>query len=1189
LQSLGTGRGAIAARLVNGQGAIAALRTGLNVSIFSAPDMGSLRDLIESTIPATLKIDASDAEMPVPMYLDRWDKYGFRFYYCPLWKPEGVASYDPAQDFQFAHDSQHSGIVQWVAPVNEPLADGLLDFNSNAWVLQSSRNQHLPFGVNIGFGDSLGFLRMRLAADLAPNAPGYVGNWYGATNFGGGPTIAWSSDEAQDIILGQLKPLVQRLTSEDSVVNWLEPHEEMGRGITERLDDHGPVARRNFDQFLKETYGTPEAVATRWSEPGAFHRWADVPFPEVATFCGWDKDAIDLQGEWKVSYDASYGADSAQPGLDDSNWGTLEAPGDALVTYLPRKPAVFRRHIVIDSAWREAHRKVWLYCFDLNNTHPEGPTNNVLVFVNGRAISENPPRKTESHWATLEVSDALVDGANLITICLPQALLAYRVYLSGTAPASYPALGPRLNAMWADFTDWTAWSRGRAVRRGMQMIRQVDPDRPITLMTPDADMAPVRRAAQEYGGIVHDTGGMAGGWNDIQPVMAQSLGLATDCEPGSCAVDLDDFKRFMGRWETEGTNGVDYFQHLGQLEWKPAIKIYFTQTQNLWHLIGKYHEAPAELAVMDSDRVDRLMGFPWDWNQPVPNLVDDIRLWPILGRLAKEFPCGGVLEQDFRNGNADKFRIILDSGTTVLDPDVVEAIGEWVRRGGIFITNQQTGRHTSAIADAWPISKLTGYAVIGFDQLAPNGNGESPALRPLHAVAGQSVFDPSGPEWPSRSAGLSLKKTAPECQDLLQWEDGSIAAGMRKLGKGMVINLGSYSTGLADQVLMWLKVPRVPIVSSDPAVRARHFVSNNGLYDVWSFWNEKDSPTTVSFTFRGGYKPASCRDVITGTEVPLDADANGVRLSNIAFSPWETHAYLSPREQLDRAAADWFALQRGWWSGTEDPGKPVPVYHSRVCLDLTDDWACKLVPGDFVGTPPEDRSLAEPSLDDSAWPRVPFEIFNATANADCRHAFLRRTFTVPTEWKNGEVRLFARVSGEGSFREYLDGNPFFPASVNDDCGGVLKPGTRHCLVVESWGDTLPTGPSTPVFLSYRPNPIATKTLDNWAYAPDRLRFGAPHPLPVTTPSGGALRTVVNVPASDAGRSVFLHVDANCDDLIVNGHSSRGGYSNVYSYYDANVTPWITFGARNTIVATFQGASKIANPRFEYYDKLQYPP
>jgi hypothetical protein len=421
----------------------------------------------------------------------------------------------------------------------------------------------------------------------------------------------------------------------------------------------------------------------------------------------------------------------------------------------------------------------------------------------------------------------------------------------------------------------------------------------------------------------------------------------------------------------------------------------------------------------------------------------------------------------------------------------------------------------------------------------------------------------------------------------LQWDDGSIAAGLRPLGQGMVIDLGSNSDELPAQVLKWLKLPRMLIHPSDPAITARHFVSNNGIYDVWAAWNTTGAPITATLSFREGLRPASCRDVNTGAAVPVDSDASGARISNIVFGPWETHVYLSPRRQLDLAAADWFTLQRGWWSGTADPGKPVPAYHSRFCVDLTDDWACKLVPGPVHGAPPEDVSMADPALDDSGWPRVRPGIFNLPDNSDCRHAFFRKTFTVPADWAHGLVRLFARVEGQGSFREYLDGRPYRPTAPDDEAGGAFKPGSKHCLVVESWSNDLPTGPATPFFLSYRPDPVATQDLSTWAFAADRLKFDAPAALPRTTPSGGAVRTVVTIDPKYAGRSVFVHVGAGCDLVIVNGHATPGN-PNFYKYADVNATPWVKFGAENTIVAVFHDPRQLAEARLEFYDKSQYP-
>ena len=1179
---------------VKDQGFIVAARSGPIVLILASPTIEGLKMLVVEADVVSHGPMATTPEVQVPMYLDRWDKYGFRFYYGPFVKPQDanhreVAQYDPRQDFDFAKRSGDVGLVIWNSPFGTPTADGILDFNSRDWIFRAAHKLRLPMGVNIGLEANNPCLVNRYPNDMTPNAPQYVGGWYGAINFGCGTTVAWSSDAVQDVALGQIQPLVRQLNGEDTVVNWLEPHEEMCHGVCDVLDDHGPNARLNFYRFLKTRYKTPEDVAARWQQAGAFKTWEDIPFPEFATFLGWNETAIDLTGTWKISYDAPYDARSARTDLDDAAWAGIPAPGHAIVRALPRKSAVFRRHVKVGPAWRAAHPRVWLYLLDLNDTRGETPESLVRVFVNGKAIPENPPFRAESHWAMLEVTSALADGDNLIAVCLPQALFDYRVYLSGEAPHIYPAMGQRLNAMWVDFSDWTSWSRGQAVRRGAEMIRQVDPDRPITLMSPDVYMGPIKEVAEDFGGIFHDTGGMAGSWGDMHPIMVQSMGLPSDCEPGSGAVDLDDFKRFMGRWLTEGTQGIDYFMHIGDILWKPAVKDYFTQTLPLWHLIGKCHVPQAELAVMFSDRNLRLCGFPWNSNDARPDLIQRNRFWELICNLVADYPRGGVLEQDFARGKADRFRVILDGDTAILDPEVVDQIEEWVRRGGVFITFHQTGRHTSLTPDAWPISKLTGYAVTGIDRLSPNGDG-MPSRR-LHMAAGQKVFHSDVPSWryAENGAGLSLKKIDPACEDLLLWQDGSVAAGVRRLGKGMVFHLGANSLVLPFQVLEWLQVKKTPIASSDKAITTRHYVSNNGLYDIWLMWNTKGEPVTSTFTFREGCRPASLRDANTGKAVALESDARGVRLAKVAFTAWETHGYLSPRGRIATAPVDWFALQRQWWSGTADPGPPIPAFRSKVCLNLTEDWAYKILDGGASGAPAEDLALAAPGLDDSSWPRMRIGIFNVPDNADAHHVVFRKTFRVPEDWNRGRVCLFTHSDVRGAWRRYLDGKPLEARNgPDDDLGGVLKPGSTHCLAIELWGPDMPAGTPTPIFLSYRPDPAAIQPLmDRWSYAADRLTYGPVKTLPLTVPAAGSIRTTVKIDAAQAARNVMVHVHAGADAVIINGHW-MAGFTNIYNHVDLNATPWVRFGEENELIVVFHEKTTVPDARLEFYDKESYP-
>lgn len=1193
---LTTARGPVTARQLDaGMGVVAAVRGGKHVYIFTAGDASALKAVLENNFPSDGKIDATDAEIPVPMYVDRWDKYGFRFYYGPFVVPQDAnrhddLSYDPSQDFTFAKQSGNVGLLLWTSPSRSQYAEGITDINTRQWVFDAAKRLNLPLGINLGLEDAHLPLINRYQDSMVPNADGFLGGWYGAMNFGG-KTPAWSADQLQDIALGEVQQLVRDLLPRyDNIVNWLEPHEEMGHGICDLVDDHGPAAKANFHKFLKAKYGRPAAVATRWSQPGAFKTWEDVPFPELATFLNWNDKAIDLTGTWKISFDASYGADSAKTNLDDSSWNEIQAPGHAIAVSIPRKPAVFRRHFKIDPAWHTAHAKVWFYLWDFNDARrgENDPKGHVLVFLNGKAIPETETtRNMGEHACALEVSSALVDGDNVLTVCLPQAMIDYRCYLSASEPGVYPNLGQRMNAMWADFSDWTSWSRGQAVRRGAQMIRQVDPDRPITMMAPGAYLSDIKKVAEDYGGIIHDTGGMAGSWCDGWPVMMQSSGLATDCEPGSGATDLNDFKRFMGRWSTEATQGIDYFQHIGDIEWKPEVKDYFGKTLKLWHLIGKYHLPKAEVAIVNSDRNLRLLGFPWDVSRD-PNVVfSENRWWALINQLLDTYPRAGIEEDDFARGNVDQYRIVLDGNTTIMDPELVAQIEKWVLKGGTFITYQQTGRHTSSVPNSWPISKLTGYAVTGIDKLAPNGDGR-PSRR-LHLVEGQSVFNSGAPGWQyvQCSAGLSLKKIDPACEDLLQWDDGSIAAGMRRLGKGLVINLGVNSSAAVPQVLEYLHVRHVDGSTGVHNIVTRHFISNNGLYDIWALWNSEEKPVTTTLTFNNGIKPDYCHDVNTGENMQISYEDNVAKLQNLQLDTWQTRVFISPRGQLANAPAEWLTLQRGWWRGTADAGSPIPPFKAKLAVNLTEDWAFKPIEGSIAGAPPEDTSLADPKLDDSGWKRRQIGILDIPDYPGIKHGIFRKRFTIPKNWNHGKVFLNASLDTPGGgAREYIDGQSFGMSTLDEKFGKTFTPGSSHLLAVEVWGANPPVGTRQPIYLHYRPEYLSRQPIkDKWALAEDYLKYSTPGPLPIVMPLLGAFRTVVKIDASHNGENVLVHTVTNNNHqhaIIINGHSLIGSGN-----YDVNVTPWVKWGQENEIIVTCDKTT-LQDASLDFYGKDTFP-
>ena len=70
-------------------------------------------------------------------------------------------------------------------------------------------------------------------------------------------------------------------------------------------------------------------------------------------------------------------------------------------------------------------------------------------------------------------------------------------------------MSPQEDLHWVDFVDWYGAAHGISVANGMEMIRQIQPDKPIVLMAPNQFADVIKVAAEDWGGSFHDTGFMA--------------------------------------------------------------------------------------------------------------------------------------------------------------------------------------------------------------------------------------------------------------------------------------------------------------------------------------------------------------------------------------------------------------------------------------------------------------------------------------------------------------------------------------------------------------------------------------------------------------------------------------------------------------------------------------------------------
>jgi hypothetical protein len=1220
ISSLRFGGTPVNAFQVEDQGWLSAVRVGAKVFIAASPTSETLIKQLDGALAGPHDPPVSEAEVKVPMWLDRWDQHGFRFYYSPWVTPPNVDkdTYDYRGDSAFAKD-HNVGMVFWEGLSHIFGADQQTDRSFWDWDEKWAAQDNVPSAINLSAlnYDIPSWVANRYRDWMMQPMPNYLGDSMMPAGYRGtaGKTgeLAFGDTPALNAMLSGLQTDVRHFNTHPNIVSWLEPHGELAQGGDD-LMGYGPACDRTFRDYLKKHYSTPDDVSKAWTgQPGAFASWDAIHCPELAEFAGWGPDALDLAGAWKDNpFTGAASPDWFTPTFNDSAWLTVTAPGDDRNLTLPKQPAVYRRNFDLPADWTTKHPRSWIYLWDISLNHPEQPEQ---IYVNGKKAGESAVTPPSIHWMTAEVTSQLQPGSNQLSLLLPDGYIGYRIYLSGTEPKQYPGLGVGLNQKWVDLVGWRQWARVESVRRGMEMIREVDPNRGITLMAPGYAADGVKTLAQAYGGEFHDTGFMAGVWADQLPSMMRGSDLPFSVEPGGPAPDAAGFKRMMGLYMTEAVNEVSYFIHIGDVEWHPDILKVFNEELPMIHLIGKYHEEPADVAYLWSTEVGALSGFPWsnDLNTNLPSGWN----WrgPTEGILSY---CqrDGVTESDFKNGYASKYKVIIDTNTSIMDQPTIDAIKKYVSDGGTFVTMIHTGRHSPTQADSWPIEQLTGYHVLTIEKVDSqfrhiafpdmNAPGAGSNTQQVYLAPGQDIFKQrDGWMFTPWITGLRMKKVADDAQDLLTWQDGTVAVGMRKIGKGRIIEFGCKGDSGGGTAWSWykpifewlhVKTNRVAaeVVGKPNGGQQlgdyflREYASNNGLYNVAVVFNMSGAAEKVTLHFRD--KPAVARDAQTGEKIALTDGKLDTTLD-----PLQLRVYLTPRNQLAQAGANWFDLQRKWWRASKPVTEPLPKPDERFVRPLNDGWAWKA-----MDEKQEPDTAA--TFDDSSWPRVDLGAWNTDpAKKDVHHAEMRRTFTVPAEWSGGAVRLWIATGGYPTFadegRIFIDGKKLqdfgAESGINgNDVGGALTPGSSHTLTVEVRGKGQLNGLTGDAWIIYVPKPVSSVDLAGpWTICKDDVFHDTGT---VTLPGpyeAHSLWRTINVPAEDAGKTVMLVQDAERPFVAyVNGTMVQyGNMPSAASHLEMNITPWIHFGQDNRIqLVSMYGHGTVGRFALDLYEPGTYP-
>ncbi|HEY3329888.1 MAG TPA: hypothetical protein VGK19_07705 [Capsulimonadaceae bacterium] len=1230
----------LSAHAVAGVGVVAAVRSSVHVYVATGRDATAVTSLI-ATLPAASEPLVSTAEISVPMYLDRWDKYGFRFYYRPWEQPKDQPAdkvYDVNAEFEYAAAQGHSGMVFWDDMNSMDTAEGINNEVWWDWGQKTAKKYNLPVAINDGLFANLN----RYRDQEAQRMPQYVGDFYSVArqDVGGLGMVSWNATTAADEALGAAQATIKDFSGDANVVSWLEPHGELNHGPHTVFMEWGPAADAGYRKYLQEQFKTPAAVGERWyGDAKRIKTWEDIRVPEVASFLGWGPDAIDLTGTWRINYESftgkvpekwelnNYGNRRVEgstpapdawyaPGFDDTSWAKFAAPGNDATMFLAKRPAVYRRTFDITPAWKSAHPKAYLYVWDLSTA----ANDTVRTFLNGTELPKSTCIFNTPHWMALDISETLKAGPNSLAIRLPKGYIAYRAYISSQPPVQYPNLGMQANARWVDFARWQQWCRINMVKRGMNMIRQVDPDRQITQMHPDEYADVVKELCEDYGAEFHNTGYMGGFYADLNPLLMNGSDLPVSLEPGGPAKDLLGYKKQMGLWYSEGVQSVDYFIHIGDVLWNQPIKEYFEKTQNQVHMFGKYHTPKAKVAVLYSYSSNVTNTYPWG-SDPNTNVSSGYWSWNAASPLRARCDRDGITDRDFARGTAAAYKVVVDSNTATMDEETVKQVEAYVRNGGVFVTFVQTGRHTPLQLDSWPISRLTGYKVTHIDKLAPNG--EPVETRSLKAAAGQPVFDDASVAVMNGASanGLTLEPSAPDVHNLLLWNDGSAAAGYRTLGKGMIVQLGCkwHGRGMFDRIepggsgnpqvkalsmlfgklMDWQAIPTLPghITTDNDDILMRHWVSNNGLYDVWTLWNQNSATARTADLIVDGAKPLAAYDVDSATAVTLQSAANGSAIRGITLDPMQTRIFLTARPTLDTASLDWFTLQRNWWRGTTKPlATPLPAPSHKLTVDLGGGWTWRA-----LADTEDAAALAKSAGGIGKGEAMRLGIWTLPDHRDVKHGVFQKTFTVPATWTTGRVDFWLQSWFSTTFvdkgRIWVDGDLAKDWSrdgiAGDDLGGRFKAGSTHTVTVEVTGAGSLIGSRGTSWLSWKPAPLASVDLaGEWTPSSDMLTYDAPIDLPGAY-RAQSLRRTVNVPATFAGKNVIFSAEAPNPmmGVIVNGHWIRRHHHMIGNKWALNVTPYIKLGAENTIELVAPGGSgrgRVNAVALEAYLPANYP-
>ena len=926
---------------------------GAEVPVLVRPGFGSLlvaskdRTAYAYIVPATSNLESAfapiassldgarfyDENFRYPMYLDKFSGRGVGCWYPYVWGDKNSKGHPNEVDDHFAYAKEHDLALQ---PNNGgPILRTLLP-KTNEY------DRPFHFAQWLGWTPSLALLS---PGDLIRAGKDFNGwcSYYGQVSFGGEKLLTYRNWVFQQT--------VKEFVNNERLVDWLDPNGEVGPENYEPYWDFSENNRSHFADWLRTARGyTLPSLSKAWyGDNRNFASWKDVPIPLNHDMFGWEPDSILASARWTVhsgSLEEGLERGYQRSDCDDHGWVSFQMPGTEVPSILWNRHQAptswFRGTLEVPQEWLKKKLagggRVYLNSFTLTNSanfqKPE------RYWINGREIGALSQQPGSLIAGSVDVTDVLKAGTNTVVFA-PRSMPLGTMFLAAHPMEKYPFGDSHLNARWFDWREYISACIEEHMENTLKAIRGIDPNRSVKMhAAKDKDL--ITPLEEKYGGFPHNTGDEAF-FRPWDKRFAYVRGVPASAETSGSVDSPEYFKRWLGWYNFTGLNAVDYFHNIQSMMYSPCAELW-KEYLPYFKLANRRDIKKPDIALMESSMNNRLLP------RNIPLCFD-------LGRGDLQ-PLGYsyvyVDEGTFKDGLVQNYPVIFDCATALMSKQTVDRIKSYVEAGGTFVAMQETGRHTPTQRDAWPISDLTGFKVKAVRPMVGTVNilFDQPLLA---ALAGKSFYNRGVSidysDYNYANQCLALEPSAPDTQVIARYDDGVAAIGMRKIGKGRVIVLGSpFWRDSYDKGGVWWPsegqcafledlfhgLGLKPLATADShKVWREHYLANNGTEEYLALHNPYAEPQTCTVNWTTVNPAQGLYDPKNGKPVPGVIDGTSVRLEKVSLAGLETLVVAAPIErQPQDSLKDWFA-KLALWSRPSSPGvileRPnLPVYE----LDL---------------------------------------------------------------------------------------------------------------------------------------------------------------------------------------------------------------------------------------------------------------